>query len=126
VPDARTGEAVDDGDAQSLRGSGRVLHFFNRPFVHAVGLAVSPDVFRKDRLVFVEDGLPDEVVRDGEQFEVILFQQLALAGAVRVFRQRLGHLEVVPPAGEFDADVTELTGLQAQLFEREVGPLAGK
>ena len=44
VPDARTGEAVDDAHAQLLRGPGGVLQFLGGPGVHAGRVAVAPDV----------------------------------------------------------------------------------
>ncbi len=63
---------------------------------------------------------------DGEQFQVVLFEQVAFAGAVGVVGQGLVDLEVVSPAGEFQAVVTKLGCLLAEGFERQVGPLAGE
>jgi hypothetical protein len=56
----------------------------------------------------VEHGLPDEVVRDREQLQVVLFEQLALAGAVGVVGERLVDFEMVAPAGQFEPVVAEV------------------
>ncbi len=74
----------------------------------------------------VEDRLSDEVIRDGEEFEIMPVEQLPLAGAVSVVGEGLVDLEVIPPAGEFETVITEVAGLFAQVFEFEIGPLAGE
>ena len=51
VPDARTGEAVDDVQPQLLGRPGGVFQFFGGPGAHAGRVAVAPDVRRQDRLV---------------------------------------------------------------------------
>ena len=76
VPDRRAGEAVDDLDAQLLRGAGRVLHLLGGPLADLLGLAVAPDVVGQDQLVplvdQVADRLADQVVRDRPDFQLVL------------------------------------------------------
>jgi hypothetical protein len=74
----------------------------------------------------VADRLPDEVVGDGEDLQVVLGQQLEATGDVRLVGQRLVDLEVVTPAGDLQSVVAPLGGEPAHLLERQVGPLAGE
>src|SRR5262245_39861119 len=85
MPDARPGKAVDDAHAELLSGPGGVFHLFGGALVDSVGLAVAPDVLGENGFVpgvdRVEHRLPDEVVRDGEELQVVLLKELALASA---------------------------------------------
>jgi hypothetical protein len=51
-----------------------------------------------DRIV--TDALPHQVGADGEAFEIVLGQQIALFPHVSVFLKRLVDIEMVAPAGE--------------------------
>ena len=130
MPDARAGEAVDHADAQLLGGPGGVLHFLGGAAADAVRLAVAPDVRRQDRLVpgvdVVQHALADQVIRDGKHLQVVLFEQVAFAAAVRVVGEGLVDLEVVAPAGQLEPVVAELAGFFAQRFEGQIGPLTGE
>ena len=130
VPDARAGEAIDHPDAELLGGPGGVLHFLDGPAADAVGFAVTPDVGGNNSLVagvdIVEDALADEVVGDGKQFEIVFFEQVAFAAAIRVVGDCFVDFKMVAPAGQFEAVVSEISGLFAQRFQREIGPLTGK
>lgn len=74
----------------------------------------------------VEDRLADKVVRDGVDLQVVLLEQLPLAGAVGVVRESLVDFEVVAPASQFEPVVTKVAGLLAEIFQLEIGPLAGE
>src|SRR5580700_7143792 len=97
----------------------------------AFRLAVAPDTGRQDRLVagvdgVIADGLADKVVRDGPALQVVLRQQLVPAGQVPVLAQRPADVEVIPPAGEFEAVVAPLACVPADLLQGQVSPLAGE
>ena len=130
MPDARAGEAVDDFDAQLLRRPGGVFHFFDCPRVDALRLAVAPDVRRQNRLVPavdpVEHGLADRMGADGVHLQLVALQQIAAAGAIAVFGQRPVDVEMIAPAGQFQAVVAKVGRLAGQVFQRQIGPLAGK
>ena len=130
MPDARSGEAVDDADAQLLGRPGGVLHLFDGAATDAVRLTVPPDMIRHDpfvpRVDIVEDALSDEVIGDRKQLQVVLLQEVAFTAAVGIVGDRLVDLEMVAPASQLEPVVTKLTGLLAQRLEGEIGPLAGK
>lgn len=65
----------------------------------------------------IEDALAHEVIRDGKQLQVVLFEQVAFAGAVRVVGDGFLHLEVVAPARQLEPVVPEVAGFFAQRFE---------
>ena len=94
------------------------------------GLPSPQTTRRQDALVagvdVVEHALADQVVRDGEQLQVVLFEQVAFAAAVGVVGDGLVDLEMVAPAGQFESVVAEVAGLFAQRFQRQIGPLTGK
>jgi hypothetical protein len=69
---------------------------------------------------------PSEVVGDGPALEAVLVEQRVPGVQVRRVGERLVDLEVVAPAGEFESVVAEVAGETADLFEGEVGPLAGE
>ncbi len=130
VPDAGAGETVDDAHAEFLRRPGRVLQFLDRPLVDAGRIAVAPHGRRQDRLVplvdQVQHGLAHQVVADGEDLHVVLFQHFPLVGTIVVVGQGLVDLEVVAPAGQLQPVVAELAELLGQGFQGQVGPLAGE
>ena len=130
MPDARAGEPVDHRHAELLGGAGGALHLLGGPFVHAGRIAVAPHVRWQDRLVpFVDavaDGLAHEVVGNGMHGKVMPLEGVALGGAVAALFEGTRHVEVVAPAGEFEAAVAKLTGLAGQVFQWHVGPLTGE
>ena len=77
------------------------------PGVHAGRIAVAPDVRRQNRLVPavdpVEHRLADQVRADGVDLQVVAFQQVACAGAIAVFGQGPLDVEMIAPAGQFQA-----------------------
>ncbi len=74
----------------------------------------------------VEHALTDQVVRDREQLQVMLFEQVAFAAAVGIIGNGAVDLEMITPTGQFESVVTELAGLLAQRLQRQIGPLTGK
>ena len=92
------------------------------------GLPSPQTVRRQDGLVprvdHVQHGLADEVIADRPDLKPVALQQFAFPLAVF----RLGHgqidLEVIAPAGQFEAIVTETLELLGQLLQGQVGPLA--
>ena len=73
---------------------------------------------------YVQHGLTHQVVADGKHLHVMPIQKLALLGTILIVRQRLVHLEVVPPTGQFEAVEAEFVALAGKLFHRQIGPLA--
>lgn len=130
VPDGGSGKSVDDADVEFLCGAGCVFHFFGGAMVNAGGVAITPNIVRKDALVtgvdVIEDGLSDEMIGDGEEFQAMFFEEFAFAGAVRIVGEGFVDFEVISPACEFESVVAEFSGFFAECFEGEVGPLAGE
>ncbi len=128
-PDLRAGEAVDHADAEVLRGVGGANHFLGGALLHLGGLAVTPHVLGQDGLVPLVDrvanGLADEMVGDGPGLETVLGQQRVAAVAVGLVLRR-DDVEVIAPAGELEAVITEGFRLGGEGVERQVGPLAGE
>ena len=61
-----------------------------------------------------------------DKLQAVLGQQCMFVFDVLGRRQRLLHVEMVAPAGEFDAIVAHLFDERGQRGEGEVGPLAGE
>ena len=103
---------------------------WRRPLAHPFGVAVTPDVGGHDGLVAlvnqVADGLPDQVVADGVDPQAVLGEQVEHALDVAVLVERPLHVEVVAPAGQFQAVEAHLFGEGREFGERQIGPLAGK
>ena len=128
LPDARSGEAVDHGHAQFLRGPGGVLHVLGRPRVDTGRIAVAPDIGRQDGLVplvdHVQHGLADEVIADRPDLKSVAFEHFALACAVIGLGGGEIDLEMIAPTGQFEAIVTETLELLGQFLQGKIGPLA--
>ena len=73
----------------------------------------------------IQNGLADQVVAEREHLQAVPGQRLPLPLAVARIGHRLGDLEVVAVAAEFEAVEAEIFGLGRQRFQRQVGPLAG-
>ena len=116
-------------EAQLLGRPGGVFHFLGGPGVHAGRIAVAPDVRRQDRLVpridRIQHGLADQVIAERKHLQAVPGQRLPLTVAVARIGHRLGDLEVVAVAAQFEAVEAEVLGLGGQRFQRQVGPLAG-
>ncbi len=129
VPNARTGEAVDDADSQLPGGPGGVFHGLGCPGIHARRIAIAPDVRRQDRLMAgvdrVQHRLAHQVVADGKDLQAVPLQDSPLTAAIARIRQGLVHLEVIAEAGQLEAVESERPGQRGQGFQRKVGPLAG-
>ena len=142
VPDGRTREAVDDGRVVVLaviagfgveEGAGGFAggdHLLGGALADALGVAVAPDIGGENGFValvdVVTDGLADQVAGDGVAGEAVVLQHRPFF--VDVFLGGGGDvdIEVVAPAGEFDAIVAHFFGEGREFFEGEVGPLAGE
>jgi hypothetical protein len=74
----------------------------------------------------VADGLADEMRSDRPHVQVVALEDLLARTAVPVVGERLVNLEVVAPAGELEAVEPPRAGLPGQVFEGQVGPLAGE
>ena len=130
MPDRRAGEAVHHRHAQLLGRPGGSLDFLGGPLVDAGRIAVAPHMRRQDRLMSlvdaVADRLADEVAGDGVDREVIPFERVAFGRAVAALLEGAGDIEVITPAGQFQALVAKLAGLAGEIFQRHIGPLAGE
>jgi hypothetical protein len=63
---------------------------------------------------------------DREDVQVIALEDLLPRAAVALVRERLVDLEVVAPARELEAVEAPAAGRGREIFDREVGPLAGE
>jgi hypothetical protein len=97
---------------------------------HPLGLAVAPDVRRHDGLVAlvdqVADRLADQVIADRVALQPRVGEQAAPVFDVARRLQGLVHVEVIAPAGQFQAVIAHAPGERGKLGERQVGPLAGE
>ena len=128
VPDGAAREAVHHVHAEALRRPGGLLHRLGRAPPHPFRVPVAPNALGEDAFVprvdAVADGLAHEVARDGEDLKVVLLQGLPLGRAVGLVR--FVHLEVIAPAGQLEAVVSEFLGLLAEGLEGQVRPLSGE
>jgi hypothetical protein len=74
----------------------------------------------------VTDGLAHQMVADGVALQPVLVEGIPALLNIAVVGERLVHLEVVAPAGEFHAVIAEGFGLLADDLKGQIGPLAGK
>ncbi len=74
----------------------------------------------------VEHGLAHQVGADGVQLQVVALEQIAAAGAIAVFGHRPADVEMIAPAGQFKSLIAKIAGLASHVFQRQIGPLAGK
>ena len=74
----------------------------------------------------VAHGLADEVAGDGVTGQAVVREELPALLHVSLTGGGGVHIEVVAPAGEFEAIVAHFIGERREFFEREVGPLAGE
>src|SRR4029453_10172372 len=98
-PDRAAGEAVDNADAETFGGAGRVFQLFGGALIDGIGLAVPPDVGGQNGFVsfvyLVANGLADEVGADGVALQLVRIEQVALAAAIGIVG--LIDLEMVAP-----------------------------
>ncbi len=131
-PFTTAGKLILSGEASRKQpgGLGRFNHALGGTLANAFGIAVAPDFRREDRLVPLIDeiahGLADEVCRNRIAGEAVVFQDLPLLFDVSLVLDRLIDFKMVAPAGEFQTVVAKGLGLLAEVFERQVGPLAGE
>ena len=72
----------------------------------------------------VANRLTNQMCADREELQVLTFEQVTSPAAIRLVGQRLVDLEVVTPAGEFQAVVAKVAAQRGHVFERFVGPLS--
>src|SRR5579864_970517 len=131
MPDARPGESVDDRrESRRLRrrvdeGAARlggVDQLLAGPLLDALSAAVPPYVGGEDRLVPLVDGitdrLPDQMIGNGKCLQPVALENVPAVFAIALVLQRLVHLEMVAPARELDAVISELPGLGADGLKR--------
>jgi len=70
--------------------------------------------------------LADEMTRDREAGQAVVGEELPFFADVGFRRSGLVDIEVVAPAGEFDAVVAHLFYERGEVGEWQVGPLAGE
>src|SRR5690606_27305104 len=96
----------------------------------ALGRAVAPDIGGEDCLVPLVDriahGLADEVARDRGAGEPVIAEERPFVLDVFLVARGGVDIEVVAPAGEFDAVIAHLLDERCELFQGKVGPLAGE
>src|SRR5690606_21271925 len=96
VPDRRTGEAVDHLETELRGGMAGADHLLGGALSDALGLAVAPDVVGQYGLVPFVDGvadrLPDEVIRDREEFEAVFGQQRLASLGVTGLVEEAAHV----------------------------------
>src|SRR5581483_761950 len=131
MPDAAARKAIDDLHTELGRCACCILHFLGSTLTDAFGLAVAPDARRQDALVpLVDDGitdaLTDQVGADRKTLKAVLFQNIAAAADIAVAFQGLVYLEVIAPAGQFQAVVAPAFHFFRPRVQRQVGPLPGE
>ena len=142
VPDRGAGEAIHGhrklvlitaaglGVEKRARGLAGGDHLLGGALADAFRIAVAPHFRGKDGLVpvvdVVADGLTDEVVGNGITGQPVVGEQLPFLLHVCLGGKRGIHVEVVAPAGEFEAVVAHFIGQRGEFGERQVGPLAGE
>ena len=129
-PDARTGKAVHNRYAQLRSGPRRVFHGLSCPLTDAFGIAVAPDCTGQNGLVPIVDTiayrLADQMTRHGPRLEPVVGQQFMATLAVGVVGQRLGHIEMIAPAGQLKPVEAELCSLRGHGLQWQISPLAGE
>ncbi len=70
--------------------------------------------------------LPDEMRADRPDVQMVALEDLLARAAVVRVLQRLVDLEVIAPAGELETVEAPRAGLGCEVFDRQVGPLAGE
>jgi hypothetical protein len=63
---------------------------------------------------------------EGVAGEAVVLEQLPFLVDVFLAVDCGVHVEVIAPAGEFEAAIAKFAGLAGQVFQREIGPLTGK
>ena len=105
-------------------------HVASSAFANTLRFAISPNVRRQDRFVsfvdVVADGLAYQVIGNGVASEAVLLEQIPLFLAVLFALGGLNNIEVVSPAGKFDAVVAHAFRERRQFGNWQVGPLAGE
>ena len=129
-PHIAAGEAVDDVNAEKFGRARRVLDLFGAALAHTFRFTIAPQArgqnARMARINRVADALAYQVVANGEIFETILVQQIALFTHIAVAFQRFVHLKVVTPTGQLQAIEAPFADLLCQRGQRQIRPLAGK
>ena len=128
MPDAAAGEAVHDLHAKAFRGLRRLHELFSGAAAHTFRFAIAVNVIWQDLLVtridVVAHSLADEVRADRMALQTGFFDQRTLRVAILLIR--LGDFEVISPAPELDAVITEGLGFFEEGRERKVSPLTGE
>src|SRR5690625_4431373 len=96
-----------------------------------LGVAIAPNTIGQhiamaliDRVI--ADGLALEVIRNRVNIKAVALKDLALRGDVTVILYCSPRVEVVAPAGNFEAVITPRRCQSCDLFKGQICPLAGK
>jgi hypothetical protein len=118
MPDGGTSKPVYYADSEPLSSLSRADDFGGGPLADALGVAIAPDMRRKNLLMagvnVVAYRLADEMGGDGVALQSFAFQQAPLGVAIRLIG--LCDIEMIAPAGEFYAIVTKALDLREQCF----------
>ena len=118
------------GIKELTRRLGGFFHFLRRTLPYPFGLAVAIDFRRKNRRVtcvdIIANCLADQMVANRIASEIIGGQQCPFLGDIVRLIERGVDIEVVTPAGEFDAVEAHLFDVGREFGEWEISPLAGK
>ena len=79
-----------------------------------------------DEVGRVADGLADEMVADGPAFQAMLGEEVMPRLAILLVGEGFGDIEVISPAGKFEAIKAESPGLGREGGKGKIGPLAGE
>ncbi len=128
MPDGTAGKPVHDGYAEPGGGAGRIRKRCGGARAYAFRVAVSPDRRGQNRFVSFVDQvayrLTDQMVADRPDFQSVFGQQIVAALAIAILRQRLVHLEMISPTGQFQAVVSPAGRFFRQRFEGHIRPLS--
>ncbi len=129
VPDAGSCEAVDDFDADVFGGEGGILHSLDGPspfFFGISGAFFGCECIRTLIVVRIADQLTGEVVANGKQFQAVIGQHRFAGLRVGGVAGGAGDVDMIAPAGEFEAVIAPGFGFFAECFEGDIGELAGE
>ena len=130
MPYRRSGESSHGLYPEPCSGAGGVLHLPGGTPADPFWVAIAPDMLWQNGLVAlvdqVADRLADQMVGDGEALQASRFKQPVFVAAVGSGRQRRLHIEMVAPAGQFQALIAHLLRQRRQFGQRQIGPLAGE
>ena len=128
VPDGASGETVDNIQTKHFGNFSGLDDVCGSPLTDAFRVTIAPDLIRKHSSVadvgVVADRLTNKMCRDGEELQIVFFQQGQFGIAIGLIC--LVDFDMVAPTGKFKSVVTKGHRLFANVLKCQIGPLAGE